>query len=102
MYAAILRDCAIYVSLINILQVLDMEFASIGMCAYDLALFIETLLFQILYQKYKGNQEARVLIETVIHQGIIAYERTVGHEKLHNPSFVRQVCGLIGCEHLWR
>ncbi len=84
------------------LQVLDLEFASVGMCAYDVALFTETLLFQILWHKYNKNKDISQKIQSVIHQGIKAYENEVGQERARNPLFVRQVCGLIGCEHLWR
>lgn len=79
-----------------------MEFASIGLCAYDLALLTETLLFLIMWHKYNKNTEASQQIQLVIHQGISAYETEVGLERARKPAFVRQVCGLIGCEHLWR
>ena len=87
---------------IFVTQVLDLEFASIGLCAYDLALLLETLVFQVLYHSFHDRQVAKSLIHASILRGIEAYEAQVGSERMTNPDFVRQVSGLIGCEQIWR
>ena len=83
-------------------QVLDLEFAGIGLRAYDVGLYLETLLFRLIYHHYKGNQDLVSLILHTIGRAVAEYEESCGQTLAREPQFVGQVTGLIGCEEMWR
>ena len=84
------------------LQVLDFEFSSIGLRAYDIALFLETILYHAFCHQFNGNAAAKGILVEAVLRGIDAYSESCGLDRATDHSFVGQVCGLIGCELLWR
>ena len=83
-------------------QIVDLEFAGVGLRAYDIGLMLETLIFQLICHSRCGNEDTVRCLHQVLHRGLQAYEAEIGAERFTNPSFVSQVCGLIGCEELWK
>lgn len=83
-------------------KALDLEFASVGLAAYDVAVLLETIMFQLIYHWYHRNDSAKALLHSAIHRGMQVYGDVCGVERVESLAFVNQVCGLIGCELMWR
>lgn len=76
-----------------------MEFAGVGLRAYDVANILEAILFCLFCQLYRGKYNRVKVLHKALHLAVDAYS----HEaKATEPEFVEQVCGLMGCKQMWR
>ena len=78
-----------------------MEFAGIGLCAYDVGLFLQLVLFQLVHHHYCGHSHTVSILYHIIHRAIAAYESEMGEKRTRDSQFVTQVCGLMACELMW-
>ena len=82
-----------------------MEFAGVGLRAYDIALILETILFHVFCQFHRGNHDRVKALHKMLHLAVNTYSHEVKarlDSSATDPGFVEQVCGLVGCEQLWR
>ena len=96
-----LLNFVVYLSL----QIVDMEFAGIGLRAYDIALILEKILFHIFCQFRHGNHDRVKTLHKALHLAVDTYSHEVKtglNSNATEPGFVEQVCGLMGCEQMWR
>ena len=72
-----------------------------GLRAYDLALFLQSIMFQLLLHHHRYGSVACNLwlaIDAVLRGYSLGLE---SREMMDDPLFVEQVCGLIACEFMW-
>ena len=77
-----------------------MEFAGVGLRAYDVALLLETVIFHLFRLSVEGSMDGVRVLKSALHGAMGAYTEVVG--RVCDERFVKQVCGLIACEQMWR
>ena len=82
------------------MQVVDMEFAGVGLRAYDVALLLETVIFHLLRLSTEGSLDSVRGLRRALYGAVDAYTKVVG--RVCDKRLVEQVCGLIACEQMWR
>ena len=82
-------------------QIIDLEFSGIGLRAYDLALFLEMTIFQVLCSFHSGQLGQCQSLYHAVQKAGKAYELGAGQERAKDPLFVEQTCGLIALELMW-
>lgn len=102
-----LKKSSVKILAINSFQVIDMEFAGIGLRAYDLALFLQVVLFQLLVQQHRSNHVKTLQLWQVLEVALKGYYEGLEENGVpriaeeDSALFVEQVCSLIACEFMW-
>ncbi len=87
-----------------------MEFSGIGLRAYDLALFLQVILFQLLVHHHWSHGTKVSQLHRLVEMALKGYSEGAGQKGVggakgdleeEDSVFVDQVCSLIACEFMW-